>query len=124
MNKATLDTLANLATEMIDQGRTTEAEALREAVSRLGREEGLVTTGEAAARLRISVPTVRRWLERGALVGVNLGTRWLVSEESVERVLRIRRNLREMAEEGYPTEEELLDLERRSRRTKDNKHVA
>lgn len=110
MNRVALNTLARLAGEMADQGRTVEADALREAVKRLGRQEGLITTGEAAERLGISIPTVRRWCERGALAGVNMGTRWLVYAESVERVLRIRRNLREMDEEGNPTEEELAEL--------------
>lgn len=127
MNRASLDTLARLGQEMAEAGRTTEEEALRDAVAELGRfSGGLITTGEAAERLRISIPTVKRWIERGALSGVDTGTRWLVTEESVERVLRIRRNLKEMDEEGNPTDEEILELTKRTRRgrTENNEYVA
>ncbi len=117
MNKASLDTLARLGQEMAEAGRTTEEQALRDAVAELGRfSGGLLTTGEAADRLRVSIPTVKRWIERGALSGVDTGTRWLVTEESVDRVIRIRRNLQEMDEEGNPTDEEIYELTKRTRR--------
>lgn len=127
MNRTTLDTLARLGHEMAEAGRTAEEQALRDAVAELGRfSGGLLTTGEAADRLRISIPTVKRWIERGAISGVDAGTRWLVTEESVERVLRIRRNLKEMDEEGNPTDEEILELTKRTRRgrAETGEHVA
>jgi excisionase family DNA binding protein len=127
MNRTTLDTLARLGQEMAEEGRTVEEQALRDAVAELGRfSGGLLTTGEAADRLHVSIPTVKRWIERGALSGVDTGTRWLVTEESVERVIRVRRNLKEMDEEGNPTDEEILELTKRTRRrpTEKAEHVA
>ena len=127
MNRATLDILARLGREMAEAGRTAEEQALRDAVAELGRfSGGLLTTGEAAGRLRVSIPTVKRWIERGALAGVDTGTRWLVTEESVDRVIRIRRNLKEMDEEGNPTDEEILELTKRTRRRPGDRveHVA
>jgi excisionase family DNA binding protein len=81
------------------------------------RREGLLTTGEAAERLEIAIPSVKRWIERGTLKGSQVGGRWLVAEESVERILRIRQLLKEMDEEGYPTDEEIQDMYRRRRQT-------
>ncbi len=125
MDKTTLDTLARLGQEMAESGRTVEERALKDAVAELGRfSGGLLTTGEAADRLRVSIPTVKRWIARGALSGVDTGTRWLVTEESVERVIRIRHNLREMDEEGSPTDEEILELTKRTRRPPEAEHVA
>jgi len=127
MNRTTLDTLARLGQEMAEEGRTVEEQALRDAVAELGRfSGGLLTTGEAADRLHVSIPTVKRWIERGALSGVDTGTRWLVTEESVERVIRVRRNLKEMDEEGNPTGEEILELTKRTRHrpTEKAEHVA
>ena len=127
MNRAMLDTLARLGKELAEAGRTAEEQAVRDAVAELGRfSGGLISTGEAANRLRISIPTVKRWIERGAISGVDTGTRWLVTEESVERVLRIRRNLKEMDEEGNPTDEEILELTKRTRRghAESSEHVA
>lgn len=111
MNRATIDTLAGIARELADQGRTTEAEAIRAAMNELGVTAGLITTGEAAEKLGVSIPTVRRWTDRGTLTGVGTGTRLLVALDSVERVLRIRRNLKDMDAEGNPTAEEMDELE-------------
>ncbi len=127
MDRTTLETLARLGQEMAGAGRTVEEQALRDAVAELGRfSGGLLTTGEAADRLHVSIPTVKRWIERGALSGVDTGTRWLVTEESVDRVVRIRRNLKEMDEEGNPTDKEIFGLTKRTRRrpTEKAEHVA
>ncbi|HZK67536.1 MAG TPA: helix-turn-helix domain-containing protein [Chloroflexota bacterium] len=113
----TLDTLARLERELAAEGRTAEVEAVREALSALARpERGLLTTGQAAKRLGVSVTTVKEWVKRGTLKGADTGTRWLVSEESVERILRIRKSVAEMEEEGYPTPEEVHELTKRVRR--------
>ena len=112
-----IDTVSRLERELAESGRTAEAAALEEliaAVARPGR--GLLTTGQAAERLGIAVQTVKNWIERGTLRGVNTGTRWLVSEESVETVEGIRRTFTESAREGYPTPEETAALTKRTRR--------
>lgn len=113
----TIDIVSRLEREMAETGRTEEAAALEEliaAVARPGR--GLLTTGQAAERLGIAVQTVKNWIERGTLRGINTGTRWLVSEESVQTVEGIRRTFTEAAEEGYPTPEEISALTKRARR--------
>ena len=107
LDQTRLDTLARLGRELASEGRSQEAEAVREAISELAHSHGLITTGQAAERLRISIPTVKRWIERRVLAGVDTGTRWLVSEESVERVLRRRQTLADLDEEGNPSNEEL-----------------
>lgn len=100
---ATLSTLENLKQEMAYAGRSREQEALDEALGALARpRRGFLTTGEAADQLGISIPTVKRWIERGTLDGGPVGGRWLVSSESVERILRVRNVLRELDEEGNP----------------------
>lgn len=127
-NLATLDTLLQLQREMAAEGRTAEEEALREALTCLGRalskaDDGLLTTGEAAERLGLSISTVKRWAQRGVLRGVDMGTRWLVARESVDRIVRIRKTLAEMDAEGNPTPEEFVQLRRRGRGSGD-KEVA
>jgi len=114
----TLKTLAELEREMSEAGRSAEEEALREAVRTLARRRGeFLTTGEAAERLGVSIPTVKRWIERGALAGGPLGGRWVVSPESVEQLVRLRASIVELDREGYPTPEEARELdERRPRR--------
>ncbi len=113
----TIDTLARLERELADEGRTAEVEAVRDALSALARpERGLLTTGQAAERLGVSITTVKEWVKRGTLRGVDTGTRWLVSEESVERILRIRKSVAEIDEEGYPTPEEIYELTKKVRR--------
>jgi excisionase family DNA binding protein len=48
----------------------------------------VVTTGEAAKLLGIrSVNTVKRWVNDGLLNGLRLGSRVMVTRESVERLL-------------------------------------
>ena len=116
VEKAVFDTLTRLERELAEQGRTEEGTAVREAVNALARSHGLLTTGQAADRLHVSIPTIKRWIERGALNGMATGTRWLVSEGDVERLVRVRRNLAELDTEGNPTDEEREELYRRRRR--------
>lgn len=117
MRVETIDAVSRLKRELSESGRADEAAALGEliaVVTRPGR--GLLTTGQAAERLGIAVQTVKNWIERGTLRGVHTGTRWLVSEESVETVEGIRRTFAEAAEDGYPTKAEVTALTRRTRR--------
>jgi excisionase family DNA binding protein len=119
----TLETLAKLEREMAAGGRDNEVKALQEAVACLSRSltrggEGLLTTGEAAEKLGVSISTVKRWVQRGVLRGVDTGTRWLVGREGVERILRMRKALAELDEQGYPTAEEFAAIRRRGRRAR------
>jgi excisionase family DNA binding protein len=41
-----------------------------------------------AERLGVSVHTVRAWIQRGLLASVKLGTRRLVSEAEIQRVMQ------------------------------------
>ena len=110
----TLSVLQDLEREMSRAGRAPEEQALREAVQALARpERGLLTTGRAAERLGVSIPTVKRWIERGALAGGLLGGRWLVAEDSVERLVRLRQALVALDAEGNPSDEEVHSLIRR-----------
>src|SRR5262245_7832996 len=112
----TLETVARLQEEMARAGRTDEESALQAVVQALRRaERGFMTTGQAAERLGISIPTVKRWIERGTLAGGEFGGRWLVTAESVERVIRIREVLDALDREGNPTDEEIQELYRRKR---------
>lgn len=97
----TLDTLLQLRREMAAEGRTTEE----------------------AQRLGVSISTVKRWVERGVLRGMDMGTRWLVARESVGRIVHLRKTLIEMDAEGNPTPEEFVRLRQRGRRSGD-KEVA
>ena len=121
-----IDTVSRLEQELSESGRIEEAAALKEllaAVARPGR--GLLTTGQAAERLGVAVQTVKNWIERGTLRGVNTGTRWLVSEESVATVEGIRRTFAEAAAEGYPSDEEIVALTKRTRQaTRQGREVA
>jgi len=110
----TLKTLTDLEREMSRAGRSVEEEALREAVRTLARRrDAFLTTGEAAERLAVSIPTVKRWIERGALLGGPVGGRWLVSPESVEQLVRLRASLFDLDREGYPTAEEVREIDER-----------
>jgi excisionase family DNA binding protein len=116
ISSATLSTLAQLEREMAGAGRSTEEAALREALHALARpERGFLTTGQAADRLGVSIPTVKRWVERGTLTGALLDSRWYVTLESVEQVLRLRKALAELDLEGDPSGQEIQKLYRRSR---------
>jgi excisionase family DNA binding protein len=103
---ATIRTLAALEQEMARTGRAAEKQALREALRSLTRpERGYLTTGQAADKLGVSIPTVKRWVERGALAGGPMGGRWLVATDSVEQLVRLRASLTELDREGNPTTE-------------------
>lgn len=118
MDRSTIDTLAQLSRRLSDQGLINEANAVREALNELGYKEGFITTGMAAEQLGVSVPTIRRWAERGTLDGFDTGTRLLVSQASVDRLVRIRANLEALDEEGNPTPEE-IELARERYRNQD-----
>lgn len=121
----TLDRLSALEEEMAQAGRSEEQQALRDARRALARpDQGFVTTGVAAERLGVSIPTVKRWIARGTLAGGSFGARWLVSTESIERLLTLRSALRALDREGNPTPEELEELYARSRDTGAAEHVA
>src|SRR3990172_8415021 len=80
-----LDELQELEREMESQGRGTKAEALRAALLALARPtRGCITTGQAAERLGITIPTVKAWIGRGALIWRQIGDRWWVSARSVD----------------------------------------
>lgn len=113
----TLSVLADLEQEMARTGRVTEEAALREARQVLAHSgASFLTTGQAAQRLGVSIPTVKRWIEQGILAGGALGRRWLVSAESVEQLVHLRESLVELDQEGNPSPEEIRELYRRSRR--------
>ena len=121
----TLNQLTALEREMERAGRPEEQRALREARLALARSDhGFVTTGVAAERLGVSIPTVKRWVQRGALAGGPVGARWLVSTASVERILSLRRSLNALEREGNPTPEELAALYARPRAAGADERVA
>ena len=62
----------------------------------------LLTTGQAAARLGVAIPTVKRWIERGALDAARVRGRWLVTTASVQRQVALRETLAAVANEGFP----------------------
>ncbi len=108
---ATLNTLAALEQEMVRTGRVAERRALHAVLGAFASPaDGYLTTGAAAAALGVSLPTVKRWVQRGTLRGVCLGTRWLVSKESVDQALRLRSALAALDDEGNPSPEEIQDL--------------
>jgi len=117
INQSTIETLAELEQEMVAARRRAAAEALRDALTALARPaRGWLTTGQAADRLGVTIPTIKAWIRRGTLKGAPVGSRWAVSEESVERILGIRKALGDLEEEGYPTTEEIARLTREARR--------
>ena len=114
IRESTLDELIELEREMVSQGRASTAEALRVAVAALAKPtRGWISTGEAAERLGISIPTVKAWISRGALTGRHVGDRWWVSEQSVGEVLGFGAGIAALEEGGTPTEEETLELTKR-----------
>lgn len=115
---ATLTTLEALEQEITQAGRPQEEAALREALGALSRpERGFLTTGQAAERLGVSIPTIKRWIERGTLAGGPLGGRWVVTQESVNRLCRLRESLAALDQEGNPTLDEVREIYRRPRRS-------
>src|ERR687885_581830 len=86
---ATLNTLAGLEQEMARAGRVAEQRALHAALCAFASPaSGYLTTGAAAAALGVSIPTVKRWIQRGVLHGVSVGSRWLISQECSNRAPR------------------------------------
>ena len=121
----TLTTLAQLEREMEGAGRPAERDALREAVNALAkREPEFLTTGQAADRLGVSIPTVKRWIERGGLSGGETGSRWLVSADSVERLIQVRNTIWEMDCDGNPSREEIAQAHRSRQRSSDDANAA
>lgn len=113
----TIDKLARIGRELAQVGREDDAAAIDEAVAALSRPgRGWLTTGQAAERLNVARQTIKNWVQRGTLRGVNIGTRWLISEESVETIEGVRRAVADMDAEGYPTADEIRDLTKRTRR--------
>lgn len=53
---------------------------------------------------------VNPWIQRGALHGVCVGSRWLVTQESVDQVLRRRSALADLDDEDNPSPEEVQAL--------------
>ncbi len=122
---ATLDVLARLEREMAAANRSEEEAALREALTALARpEQGFLTTGQAAEQLSVSIPTVKRWIERGALKGGEMGGRWFVTKDSVDWILDVRRISAEMDAEGNPTQEDILRLRKQFRQRGSSEQVA
>ncbi len=126
ISPSTIETLAELEQEMVAAQRRPAAEAIREALAALARpNRGWLTTGQAAERLGVTIPTIKDWIRRGTLKGTPVGSRWVVSEESVERILGIRKALADIEDEGHPTPEEIASLTREARRavTTGNKRI-
>ena len=114
---STVRALTELEQEMATTQRAVEAEALRDALAALTRpSRGWLSTGQAAERLGVTVPTVKDWIRRGTLEGQPVGSRWRVSTASVDKVLQVRGMLAEMEDEGNPTAEEIRVRTRRVRR--------
>jgi len=117
MTVSTLDELQELEREMESQGRASKAKALREALLALTRPtRGWITTGQAAERLGITIPTVKAWIVRGALIGRQIGDRWWVLAQSVDELLNVGRSVAELEEGGFPTEEEIYEITKKVRR--------
>jgi excisionase family DNA binding protein len=114
---STIRTLVELEEEMEGAQRTSQAEAIREVLTALTRAgRGWLTTGQAAELLGVTIPTVKDWIRRGTLSGLPVGSRWRVSKESVDKVLQVREMLTDMAEDDYPTDDEIRELTRQVRR--------
>lgn len=112
-----LDELQELEREMESEGRASKARALREALVALAKPtRGWITTGQAAEQLGITIPTVKAWILRGALVGRQVGDRWWVSRESVEEVLGFGSGVAQLEQEGSVTEKEATQITREVRR--------
>ncbi len=112
-----LDELEELKQEMESQGRASKARALREALVALARPaRGWITTGQAAEQLGITIPTVKAWILRGALVGRQVGDRWWVSQESVDEVLGFGSGVAQLEQDGASTEEGASEVTREVRR--------
>jgi excisionase family DNA binding protein len=54
-------------------------------------DEAWLTPGDVARRLRVSVKTVRRELDRGHLIGHRIGSQWRISPADLAGYLAARR---------------------------------
>ncbi len=123
VNLTTLTTLEALEREMAGSGRQREEGALREALNALARpERGFLSTGQAAERLGVSIPTIKRWIERATLAGGAIGGRWVVSQEAVERLVRLRESLQALDKEGIPTPDEVRALYAQTGHSSERRH--
>jgi excisionase family DNA binding protein len=52
--------------------------------------ERLLTIPEAAELLRVSIKTIRRWIEGGELVAAKLGAQWRLRPQDLDRFVRDR----------------------------------
>jgi excisionase family DNA binding protein len=50
--------------------------------------EEMLTLEEVAQRLKISIKTVRRWLQQGRLTGIKMGKLWRVRETELEAFMQ------------------------------------
>jgi excisionase family DNA binding protein len=114
IHPTTINLLARLEQEMGAAGRPAEAAALQEAVLALAQPSAGYLAGEqVATRLGISLSVVEQMVAHGRLEGIPLAKRWLISTESVERLIQLRDALLTLEREGNPTDEELAELFRR-----------
>jgi excisionase family DNA binding protein len=62
----------------------------------------LLTVREVSEKLKVTPLTVRRWLRRGDLIGIQLGDRagWRISEDDLDDFLRRRRSDADRPETG------------------------
>jgi excisionase family DNA binding protein len=59
--------------------------------------EELFTPEETAAKLKVTMRTVVRWLQRGRLQGVKAGRKWRVRADAVETFLQASKDIGENA---------------------------
>ncbi len=55
--------------------------------------EPMLTVEEVARILNVSEASIRRWLRKGTLAGVQAGDQWRVSREDLEEYIRRHRNV-------------------------------
>jgi excisionase family DNA binding protein len=85
---STLERLNELEQRLDDLGLQPYRDALDDALRELGGPaHRFLRTGEAARRLGVSVPTVKRWGRRGILPIARVRGRWIVPADSVERLV-------------------------------------
>jgi excisionase family DNA binding protein len=53
----------------------------------------LLTIKDVADRLKVSIKTVRRWIDRGELVAYQLGHQWRIAEPDLSAFLAVRRGV-------------------------------
>lgn len=54
-------------------------------------KSGLLTPEEAAARLKVSPETIKKWCRSGRLRGVKVSVLWRIREEDLEAFIQDRR---------------------------------